>query len=255
MRKFCYLLFLMISAGTLAHAQADLFGVTKAPARKGFVFGANGTFDIPGADMAKRFGLSYRLGPSLLYKTEKNWMFGVKCDWIFGNKIKEPGLMSNIVDSEGYFISNQGSRQSVEVLERGWAIGLMAGKIFPISKANTNSGLLVLTGVGFLQHKINIYDADKIVTQLGGDYRKGYDRLTNGIYLEQFAGYNHFDQRGYFNFHIGLNLMAGFTQGRRDYLYDVRRPDNESRLDLLFGVRGGWYVPLFRKKSEEVYFE
>ncbi len=255
MRKlFFFFLLLMISAQG-AGAQADLFGTTKAPARKGFIIGANGTFDIPGADMAKRFGLSYRLGPSLLYKTTDNWMFGAKCDWLFGNKIKEPGLMSNIVDSQGFFITNQGSRQSVEVLERGWAIGLMAGKIFPVSKANPNSGILLLTGVGFLQHKINIYDADKIVTQLSGDYRKGYDRLTNGIYIEQFAGYNHFDRKGYFNFHIGLNLMAGFTKGRRDYLYDVRRPDNQSRLDILYGVRGGWYVPLFRKKSEEVYFE
>jgi hypothetical protein len=163
--------------------------------------------------------------------------------------------MSNILDDEGYFITNQGSRQSVEVLERGWAIGLMAGKIFPFSKTNTNTGILALTGVGFLQHKINIYDADKIVPQLAGDYRKGYDRLTNGIYLEQFVGYNHLDKNGYFNFHIGFNLMAGFTRGRRDYLYDVRRADDQPRLDLLFGIRGGWYVPLFRKKSEEVFFE
>lgn len=245
----------MAAAAQDAGAQADLFGTTKVPSRTGFIIGVNGTFDVPGADMATRFGLSYRLGPSLLFKTKDNWMFGAKCDWIFGNKIKEPGLMSNIVDTEGYFITNQGSRQAVEVLERGWAVGLMAGKLFAISKANTNSGILVLTGVGFLQHKINIYDADKIVDQLGGDYRKGYDRLTNGIYLEQFAGYNHFDKNGYFNFHIGFNVMAGFTKGRRDYLYDVRRPDNESRLDLLYGIRGGWYIPLFRKKSEEVYFE
>lgn len=245
----------MLAGVSGAHAQADLFGATQAPSRKGFILGVNGTFDIPGADMATRFGLSYRLGPSVLYKTTDNWMFGAKGDFIFGNKIKEPGLMSNIVDTEGFFITNQGSRQSVEVLERGWCVGVMAGKIFPLSKYNINSGFLVLTGVGFLQHKINIYDADKIVTQLGGDYRKGYDRLANGMYVEQFAGYNHFDRKGYFNFHIGFNLMAGFTKGRRDYLYDVRKPGTDARLDLLFGIRGGWYIPLFHKKSEEVYFE
>jgi hypothetical protein len=64
-----------------------------------------------------------------------------------------------------------------------------------------------------------------------------------------------FDKNGLLNFHIGLNFMAAFTQGRRDYLYDVRRTDASSRVDLLFGIRGGLYITVFGKKSEEVFFE
>jgi hypothetical protein len=64
-----------------------------------------------------------------------------------------------------------------------------------------------------------------------------------------------FDKNGLLNFHIGLDVMAAFTNGRRDYLFDVRRKDDAARLDLLFGIRGGMYIPIFKKKSEEIYFD
>jgi hypothetical protein len=238
-----------------ASAQDDLFGGTKERARKGFILGFNGSIDMPGADMARRFGTSFRLGPSVLYKTESNWIFGAKSDFLFGNNIKEDSLLYNVRDEQGYFINSDGERTSVQLSERGYMIGLQAGKIFPLSKAHPDNGLLLMTGTGFIQHKITIFDKGNTIPQVRGEYKKGYDRLTNGWYLEQFVGYNMFDRRGLLNFHIGLNVMAGFTQGRRDYLYDVMRKDDASRFDLLLGIRGGWYIPLFSKKSEEIYFE
>jgi hypothetical protein len=48
---------------------------------------------------------------------------------------------------------------------------------------------------------------------------------------------------------------VGFTQGRRDYLYDVMRPDNAKRLDVLIGVRTGWFIPMFKRNSEDMMFE
>ncbi len=238
-----------------AQAQTELFGSVKEPSRKGLIIGANGNLDIPGGDLAKRFGLSFRIGPSLMYKTETNWMFGIKADFIFGNKIKEDSLLIGVRDANFQFINNEGQRISVGIYERGYLIGVQAGKIFPINKAHPNSGWLVMTGAGFVQHKITIFDDGKSIPQLRDDYRKGYDRLTNGWFVEQFLGYNMFDKSGLINFHIGLNLMAGFTKGRRDFLYDVMRKDDASRIDLLFGIRGGWYIPVFKKKSEEIFFE
>ena len=255
MRKSLLTLFISLSGIMTAHAQSDIFGEEKAPSRKGFIIGVNADFDLPGADMAKRFGASYRVGPSLLYKTESNWLFGAKCDWIFGNQMKEDSLMWNVRDNEGFFITNQGDRQGVGTFERGYAIGLQAGKVIPLRKNDANTGILVMTGVGFMQHKINIYDRDKVIAQLSGDYRKGYDRLTNGMYVEQYVGYNHLDKKGFFNFHIGLDLMAGFTKSRRDYQFDLMRKDDKSRVDLLFGIRGGWYLPLFKRRSEDIFFE
>lgn len=255
MRKYLSVIALAFYSIHAAHAQADLFGSEKAPVRHGFIIGVNGDFDLPGADMAKRFGTSWRVGPSVLYKTESNWLFGVKADFIFGGKIKEDSLMWNLRDRDGFFISSQGDRQGIGLFERGYAIGVQVGRIIPLKKDQTNTGILVMLGAGFIQHKITIYDVDNVISQVSGNYRKGYDRLTNGVYIEPYIGYSHLAKDGLLNFHIGLDLMAGFTQGRRDYQFDLMRRDDKSRVDLLIGIRGGWYLPLFKRKSEEIYFD
>ena len=238
------------------YAQDDLFGTPKREAKKGFVLSLNGNFDIPAGDMAKRFGLSYRVGPSVFYKTKSNWIFGAKADFILGNKIEEEGFLSNIKDENGNFITSSGFRSNIDVFERGYMIGLQAGKIINFSKSNPDNGLLLLTSAGFIQHKILISTRKSgSVAQVEGDYKKGYDRLTNGWFVEQFVGYTFFANNGLVNFNIGLDVTAGFTQGRRDYLFDVQKPGTDKRFDMLFGIRGGWYIPIFKRKSEEFYFE
>ncbi|RYE25594.1 MAG: hypothetical protein EOP51_03605 [Sphingobacteriales bacterium] len=247
---------LVLSAGIQsASAQSSLFGETKHPARSGFVFSVNGALDMPGADMAKRFGSSYKLGGAIWYKTTSNWMFGPKIDFIIGSKIKEDSLLQNIQTFDGFLVNQSGLIVDVGKFERGYMIGLQASKIINISKTNGDNGILITTSAGFMQHKINLYDQDKSILQIKGDYRKGYDRLTNGTFVEQYIGYNHMGSKGFLNFHIGLDLTAGFTKGRRDYLYDVMRPGTDSRVDLLFGIRGGWYIPIFKRKSEEIFFD
>lgn len=255
--------FLLLSFSAFAQNDDKLFTpAEKGETRHGLVLNANGSFDIPAGDMAKRFGLTYRLGPALLYKTSSNWMFGVKFDFIMGNNTKEDSLMVNIRDKYSTkngkvyeFIDQNGNRVGVPIFERGYATGIQVGKIIKTSKYRPDNGLLLMTGVGFIQHKINIYDKDKAVLQLRGDYRKGYDRLTNGIYIEQYAGYVYFAKNRLLNFTLGADILVGFTKGRRDYLYDVMRPDTKNRVDILFGVRGGWYIPVFKRKSEEIIFE
>jgi hypothetical protein len=238
-----------------ANAQNSIFTETKRPARSGFIFNVNGSLDMPAADMAKRFGNNYKLGGAVLYKTTSNWMFGPKIDFILGNKIKEDSLMRNIKTFDGYLVNQSGLVVDVGTFERGYMIGLQVGKIINMSKKNSDNGILLTTSAGFMQHKINLYDKDQTIPQLKGVYRKGYDRLANGMYLEQYVGYNYMSSKGFLNFHLGLDVTAGFTKGRRDYIYDVMRPGNESRLDVLVGIRGGWYIPIFKRKSEEIFFE
>lgn len=239
-----------------AQAQDDLFGKTsKLPPRKGFILGVNGDFDNPAGDMAKRFGLSYRVGAEVLYKLKSNWVWGAKVDFILGDKIKEDSLMINLKDNYGMVNGQDGNKVYLTNRELGYMIGLQVGKIINISKTSSDNGIMFLTSVGFLQHKINIYNRDQNVASIKGDYRKGYDRLTNGLFLEEYVSYNYFANNGLINFNIGLDFMAGFTKGRRDFLYDVMRTDDKQRIDILFGIRGGWYIPMFKRKSEEFFFE
>ncbi len=244
-------------------AQDGLFGPSEnRESRHGFILNGNGSYDIAGGDMAKRFGNSFRLGPALLYKTTSNWLFGAKFDFIIGKNVTEDSLMINIRDKyETYshnlyeFINNDGQRIGVPVYERGYAVGLSAGKIFARSKIHPDNGFTILTTVGFMQHRINIYDKDKSVMSLRGRYLRGYDRLANGMFVEQYAGYSFFSKNKLINYTVGLDFLAGFTQGRRDYLYDVMRPDNAKRLDILTGIRAGWFIPMFKRKSEDMMFE
>lgn len=252
--KFCLLTTFICTCASVS-AQTGLFKSTKLPSRKGFLLGVNGDFDMPGGDMATRFGNSFRIGPSFHYKTTSNWIVGLKFDFISGGKIKEDSLFNGIRDSENTLFNIDGQRIAVNKFERGYMTGIEIGRIFNISKSVSDNGILVMTGLGFMQHKILIQDKSESILSLRGDYRKGYDRLVNGLYVEQYLGYLYLSNNALINFHIGLDVAVGFNQGRRDYLFDVRRPGNEKRTDILFGIRGGWYLPMFKRKSEEFFFE
>ena len=263
MRGRLFILFsLLVTIPAWGQDKDKLFGPTETiKPKSGFILNGNADFDIPAADMAKRFGLSYRIGPAILYKTSKNWLFGAKFDFILGAKVKEDSLMINIRDkySSGggsvyEFINNSGERVGIPVYERGYATGVSAGKIISFKKSHPDDGLMLLTTVGFIQHKIDIFDKDKSVPQIQGQYLKGYDRLTNGGFVEQYAGYAYFSKHQLINFTIGVDALFGFTQDRRDYLYDVMRSDTKQRLDVLFGIRGGWFIPMFKRRSEDILF-
>jgi hypothetical protein len=256
MRRVFLLAIIAFAAALSAQAQDDLFGTTKKDPKKGVVICLNGSLDFPAADMAKRFGISYRVGPSVFYKTKKNWIIGAKADFIFGNKIKEESFLANLKSPDESYISYNGMRVGISPFERGYLLGLQAGRIITLSDKSSDNGLMLLTSAGFIQHKILIsYDRNTDLPQLAGDYKKGYDRLTNGVFLEQFVGYTYFSNNGLINFNIGLDVMAGFTKGRRDYLFDINKAGTDSRLDMLYGIRAGWYIPVFKRKSEEFYFE
>lgn len=256
-RKLYLLATLLFAWQCQVYAQDDLFGSNSAAPRKGVIVAIHSNVDVPAGDMATRFGTGFRIGGSVLRKTKKNWLFGPTANFIFGNAIKEPGFLKNIDPSgQRAALDQNGVRTGFSVFERGYTVGIQGGKIFNNILSNSpDNGLILLTTVGFIQHKILIFQRDNKIPQLRGDYRKGYDRLTNGIFVEQFVGYNHFSNNGFINFNIGVNALFGFTQGRRDFLFDTQQPGNDKRLDILLGVRGSWYLPIFKRKSEELFFE
>ena len=47
--------------------------------------------------------------------------------------------------------------------------------------------------------------------------------------------------------------MEGFTQNRRDWNYTEMMKDDKQRLDLLFGLKVGWMLPLYGKHLEQFY--
>jgi hypothetical protein len=212
-----------------------------------------GGIDFPLADMASRFGTSYRIGVGIKHKSVGNWIFGAKFEFITGNKMKEDSLLSNMRNSLG-ITSISGEVLNVGMFERGYAVGVQVGKIFPFLQANPNSGPIMLASVGFMQHKINFFDRNNAFPQLRDDYKKGYDRLTNGLYIEDFIGYNFHSKNKLLNLYAGFNFLWGFTRVRRDYTFDLERKESEARNDILAGFKLGWIVPIYKKKSEDTYY-
>ena len=113
---------------------------------------------------------------------------------------------------------------------------------------------MALAGIGFMQHKIRIENKDNDTPQLAGDLVKGYDRLSNGRMFNQFIGYMNLSNNHLVNFFAGLEVTEGFTRNRRSVNYDTGKHDGTKRLDMLYGLRFGWVLPLYSRAPEKVYY-
>lgn len=212
------------------------------------------SYQVPGGDMATRFGPNSNVGLSFHIKTKKNIFYGIEGGYLFGNKVSEFGLMSNLLTSADEILSNSGEISEVLIQQRGLIVTLNGGKLFPIRKGNVNSGILVKGGMGYMQHKIRLETQLHIVTQLEDEYAKGYDRLTSGVAFSQFVGYYHMSDSRLTNFTIGFESFQGLTQGRRSWNFDTQTRDDELRTDLLFGLRAAWIIHIYKRTGRDFYY-
>ncbi len=210
-------------------------------------------YQFPAGDMANRFGNNSAIQLNVDFKTRKQWIVGINGSYLFGKQIRETGLFDSIITSDGYIISQNGEFADVRLYERGFTISATAGRMFSFKKPNPNSGFVFNFGIGFIQHKIRIETIGNNVPQLTKEYKKGYDRLTNGILLSENLGYLYLSNNRLVNFYIGFECMQGFTQNRRSYDYDLMKQDTKKRLDILYGGKVAWILPLYKKAPQDFY--
>ncbi len=209
---------------------------------------------LPAADLKDRFGMNFSIDVAGDFITNDNWLFGAQWQYLFGNEVKEDVLV-NLRTAEGFIIGNDRTPADIQLRQRGSYYGLRVGKLIGIGEKNSRAGLRVHLGAGILQHRIRIQDdPTRTVPQLTGDYRKGYDRLSNGLALHQFVGYQVLGKDGGVNFVLGLEFFEGFTQNRRDFDFDTRTQNTEGRLDLLIGLRASWTLPFYFSPAEDIYY-
>lgn len=217
------------------------------------VIGLHMSGQIPGGDLSKRYGPSFNAGMPVFYKTAKNLVFGIEANYFFGSNIKEK-LMSNLLNADGTITDVNGNPATFRLNERGWNGYAYVGYVFNKLGHNKNSGLIAWAGAGYMQHKIKIYDVGKSLVQISGDLVKGYDRLSGGPALCQFFGYFFMSQNRISNFYAGFEIQEGFTKGLRGWQYDTMADDGASRIDILYGVRLGWMLPLYKKAPKDFYY-
>lgn len=208
---------------------------------------------LPFADMANRFGPNIEAGGTFMLKTKKNWIVGIESNYFFGRNVKE-NVLTQLTNSDGFVIDNEGYPADLRVTERGLGIHLYGGRVFNLASANPNSGLFVTLGAGYLSHKIKLYDAQQKIAAVKGDLAKGYDRLSDGFSVSQFVGYLFLSENRLTNFYAGVNCYQAFTTSVRKLNYDTGLPDTKRRLDVLMGFRVGWILPLYKKKPNDFYY-
>jgi hypothetical protein len=257
MRTGILLLVLILSGGLLSAQSA-----AKAPAKirdtivtPCFALSFSYALQLPGGDLVHRFGPNSAAGIGFSYKTRNNFIYGAQWSYMFGNTLRGANPLDSIMTSEGYVIDGEGKFADIRMFERGFTLGLSAGKIFnTIISPNANSGLMLTAGVGYMHHKIKIYDNGARSPQFNKELLKGYDRLTSGIMATEFVGYYYLSRNRYVNFYAGFEFYQGFTKSRRSWDYSLMRADTENRIDLLSGFRVGWVLPLYKSTARTKYY-
>lgn len=204
---------------------------------------------MPGGDLADRFGITNGLGGGLEWISANNLIVGLEGHYFFGRNVKEDPL-AILRTPEGNIIGNNQLIADVVLRERGFYIGGLIGKLFPIGEQR--SGIRITLGAGALQHKIRLQDNTTSVAQITGDYAKGYDRLTGGFTLNQFIGWQHLGGNRRSNWFIGLNFSQGFTKSLRSWDFTEMRKLEGQRSDLQFGIKLGWTLPFYLDNADKI---
>ena len=251
---FCRIIFVLTFFFVLNNSEVYSQGSIRDSAIAMHIVGIGYSYQVPGGDLAKRFGNSSMAELNYAYKLKSNLIFSANGGFIFGDNLKEDSILKNISNSDGFVLGNDGTYADIRLTERGYNFSITFGKLFTFKKPNPNSGIAVMAGLGCIQHKIRIETVNNTVPQLNDDYKKGYDRLTNGMELHESVSYIYFGNHYLVNFYFGFEFIQAFTQNRRDYNFDTMMKDDKKRVDLLFGIRAGWMLPIYRKAPNKYYF-
>jgi hypothetical protein len=218
------------------------------------VFYATYSYQFPGGDLAQLFGSNSSIGGGLMFKTKTNWLVGAEGNFLFGGTVKNSdSLLKNISTPDGFVIDANGYYADILYSERGYSIYFKFGKIFPVFKSNPNSGITILTGLGYIQNKIRIHNPGNTAYQLSGDYKKGYDRLNSGFAVNGSLGYTYFSDNRLLNLYAGFEFIQSWTKNKREYFFDTGKKENINYSSQFYGIKVVWMIPVYKRTPKEYY--
>lgn len=212
------------------------------------------SFQMPQGILNERFGNNSAIGFSYMLEKTNNIFYGLGVDYMFGGNIKDSMILEMISAENGEIIAADGGFANVLLYERGFNSHAFIGYAFHLKK-ESKSGIYLSTGLGYLQHKIRIETRNEELPQLSNEYKKGYDRYTNGLSTKTSISYIYISKKGNFQFSLGCEMIYALTKNRRGYLFDqMQYVEDALRKDILIGIRGGILIPIKRKNSGEFHY-
>ncbi len=241
---------------TMPSARAQRFPehAEQEPARntgRAVLFSLKAGAHLTGGDLAKRFGSFSSIGGNAEWLAENNFIIGLEGHYYFAAPVREDPL-AILRTPEGDLIGRDQFLAEVDLRGRGHYLGGTLGYLF--ARSGMRSGLRVMLGAGLVRHKIRVQDDNRTLIQVQGEYAKGYDRLTGGLALNQFIGWQHLGPDRRANWFAGLEFTQAFTNTLREWDFSSMRKLEGRRTDLWFGLRLGWTLPLYQTPSEKIYY-
>jgi hypothetical protein len=213
-------------------------------------------FHLPAGDLQDRFGSNSDIGMSIQsVSLAKKYFFGIEGMYLFGNNVNED-VLTQLRAYDGIIIGIDGGAGDINLKERGFYIGLNAGKIIPTSgNPKKLTGVRIQIGGGLLQHKIRVQDNTENIVPLEKKYLQGYDRLSNGPAVHLGLGYQYQSPTNNFQFHVMGDLYGASTSSRRNLDYATGTYLDQQRTDILGGLSVAYIVIISRSsKPENIYY-
>jgi hypothetical protein len=240
------LLFILSQANPLTAQEEDI--------ANSLYMGVSYNTQWPVGELADRYGRNNAFGVSFDLLLKGKWLVSLDGQFLFGRDIKE-NTLGNILTSDGALIDKEYELALLDFSERGIHISGRFGKIHDLFHRSHISGIRWTIGLGYLQHKIKLQDDNNAILLFEDDYVKGYDRLSGGLAISEFIGYQFLDERGTLNLFAGLEFTQGLTKNLRKYNYNTMLEDNDIHFDMLVGLRAGIQITIrsFKDPDEITY--
>lgn len=223
-----------------------------------WMFQVTYAYQFPGQDTKVLYKNNNSIGGSVCFKTDKNWIFSFNGNFISGNEVNitREELFGDILDNNGEIITGDGIYGSYALFERGTHFQLKAGKIFPVLSPNPNCGFFVQGGLGYLYNRIRTEFGSYASPPpaLAGDYPYGYDRMRGGFAWSGEIGYLFLSNSRVLNFSISLEFIQAYTKALRKWDFNMMKKDTNHYIDQYIGIRAAVYIPTYRRKPAEYYY-
>jgi hypothetical protein len=209
---------------------------------------------LPAGPMADRWGYTSTLGAAVGYKFKNNLILTGGVSFLFSDGVRIDSILDPLL-VDGLLITDNGLLTQTRSWGQGLLVPVTLGYILPVGpRPNSNSGICVTLGAQYLRYRLFIEPIEENIAGLSGDYRKGYDHLVAGIGISESISYRYFSNRGFVNFHVGLEVSQNFTRYQRSVHFATGPPSQALRQDLLFGLFAGWTFPLYERAPNRVYY-